>query len=185
MKKIILTTVALFLTLLLNAQAQKGTKPKNNEIKEPILTTIPVEAKSNPVIRPEDEIKEILKQLNALKIEGDGLVLQGVTENGNLMYVETGGRKIGLNPTTGEMEVLAATAKCKFPIKLPPNGPGPYNPYPKGPYMLIGILPDGQLVNSASDGTNITINTKNGVVSKTIDKPRGGCVLRPKPVTQN
>ncbi len=184
MKKVFLTATTIIVALLVTAQAQKGIKPKNSEIKDPPLTTIPMEAKGTPVVKPEDEIKEMLKQLNALKVSADGLVLQGVTENGKLVYLATGGKKISLNSLTGEMEVAQSAARVK-PIKIPPPGPGPYNPYPKGPYLLMGISPDGQIVNSASDGTMLVVNPTNGELSKTTKEPRKGCVLRPKPVVLN
>jgi hypothetical protein len=182
MKKIFLTTTALFLTLLLSAQAQKGTKPKNHEVKEPILTTIPVESKSTPVIRAEDEIKELIKKFKSLNVDGSNLILQGVTEKGNMMYRDTGGRKIGINPLTGEMEVLASTAKCKFPLRYPNGSPGPYDPYPKEPYFLYGISPEGLLINTSSEGDLVSVNPKTGELSKTFKEPKGGCVLRPQTV---
>lgn len=121
-----------------------------------------VDASSQDKTRPspkstgEVKLTDLLVSSKKLNINPEGLALVGLMKDGSLMYQDANGKKVELKPN-GEVVALPANMTCPRPWK-PGRGIGPYNPFPRGPYLLMGISDDGTVVNTAGDGSAVSID---------------------------
>jgi hypothetical protein len=102
------------------------------------------------------KLTDLLSSSKKLNINPEGLALVGLMKDGSLMYQDAKGKKIELK-SNGEIVALPANMNCLKPWK-PCRDNGSYNPFPRGPYLLMGISDDGTVVNTAGDGSAVSID---------------------------